>query len=148
MLGVRVEAQFPIDRYKTRKELEPQNEWRNLMLCQAAERLREDFEASGLAPKLCGSFEPRVTGGRQTFEADRQVDALKRYKKAMDAVAVTLRSVVFYVCIAGEAASEWARRNGEIPQAGLPILRLELAEPAHYYGYAKIQADREEAAPG
>jgi hypothetical protein len=138
MMGARVESQFPIDRYKARKELDPANAWRNLMLWQAAERLREDFQASGLAPKLCGSFEPRVTGGRQTFEADHQVDALRRYKKAMDAVAVTLRSVVFYVCIAGEAANEWARRNGEIPQAGLPILRLGLAELAHHYGYAKI----------
>jgi hypothetical protein len=80
--------------------------------------------------------------------ADRQVDALKRYKKAMDAVAVTLRSIVFYVCIAGEAANEWARRNGEIPQAGLPILRLGLAELAHHYGYAKIPAEREEAGAG
>jgi hypothetical protein len=57
-------------------------------------------------------------------------------------------SVIFYVCIAGEAANEWARRNGQIPQAGLPILRLGLAELAHHHGYAKIPAEREEAGAG
>jgi hypothetical protein len=39
---------------------------------------------SGMAPKVCGSFQPRVTGGRGMLEADHQIDAWKRYKKAMD----------------------------------------------------------------
>ncbi len=62
-IGARVEAQFPHDVYKIRKLLDRDNEWRNLMLWQAAEQLRQDFEASGLAPKMCSSFAPRVTGG-------------------------------------------------------------------------------------
>jgi hypothetical protein len=36
-----------------------------------------------MAPKVCGSFEPRVKGSAGMLDADRQVDAWKRYKKAM-----------------------------------------------------------------
>jgi hypothetical protein len=61
---------------------------------EAAERLRRDFEASGMAPKVCGSFEPRVKASAGMLDADRQVDAWKRYKKAMDAVGQTLRPVI------------------------------------------------------
>ena len=32
IVGARVEAQFPHDRYKIRNQLDPANEWRNLML--------------------------------------------------------------------------------------------------------------------
>ena len=90
-----------------------------------------------MAPKVCGSFEPRVKGSAGMLDADRQVDAWKWYKKAMDAVGQTLRPVIFYVCIAGEAANEWARRNAMLPEAGLSILRLALAELAHHYGLCK-----------
>jgi hypothetical protein len=138
-VGARVESQLPLDRHKNRSELDPANAWRNLMLWQAAERLRGDFEASGMAPRVCGSFQPRVTGGARTFEADHQVDAWKRYKTAVGALGQTLRPIVFYVAIAGESANDWARRNGMIPQAGLAILRLALAELAHHYGYVKLR---------
>jgi hypothetical protein len=56
----------------------------------------------------------------------------------MNNIGQTLRPIMFYVCIGGEAAHDWARRNGMIPQAGLPILWLALAELAHYYGLAKL----------
>ena len=137
-VGARVESQLPLDRYKNRSELDPDNAWRNLMLWEAAERLRRDFEASGMAPKVCGSFQPRVTGGKGIMEADHQIDAWKRYKKSMDSVSQTLRQILFYVAIAGEAANDWARRNAMIPQAGLAVLRLALAELADHYGLCKL----------
>jgi hypothetical protein len=140
-VGARVEAQFPHDRYKVRKELDPSNEWRNLMLWQAAERFRQDFDASGIAPRVCSSFVPRVSGSRQNH-SDMQMDAEKRYKKAMNAVGQSLRPILFYVCLAGESANDWARRNAMIPQAGLSVLRLALAELAHHYGLAKLPNDR------
>jgi Domain of unknown function (DUF6456) len=141
-IGARVEAQFPHDRYRVRQLLDPTNEWRNLMLWQAGERMRQDFEASGMAPKICSSFVPRVTGGMQQWAADKQVDALMRYKKAMNAIGneasgTAIRSCVFYVIIAGEHASDWARRNGKTPQVGIEILRMGLADAAHHYGIAK-----------
>jgi hypothetical protein len=42
--------------------------------------LRRDFEASGLPPKICNNFAPRVTGEKKTLEADspgRRVEALQ-----------------------------------------------------------------------
>ena len=137
-VGARVESQLPLDRHKNRNELDPMNAWRNLMLWQAAERLRTDFEASGMAPKVCGSFQPRVTGGPQTWDADHQVDAFKRYKRAMEGVGQTLRPILFWVAIGGESANDWARRNGMLPQAGITILRLALAELAHHFGLIKL----------
>jgi hypothetical protein len=134
-VGARVEAQFPHDRYKVRKQLDPDNEWRNLMLWQAAERLRIDFDASGMSPKVCSNFVPRVTGGNRQHHSDMQMDAEKRYKRAMNSVgSSSLRAVIFYVCIAGEPGESWARRNALHPKSGLSILRLALAELAHHYG--------------
>jgi hypothetical protein len=56
-IGARVEAQFPHEVYKIHKPLDRDNEWRNLMLWQAAERLRQDFEASDLQAEVwCATF--------------------------------------------------------------------------------------------
>lgn len=143
-VGARVESQLPLDRHKNRNELDPANAWRNLMLWEAAERLRRDFEASGMVPKVCGSFQPRVTGGRQTWSADHQVDAWRRYKKGMESVGQTLRAILFWVAIGGESANDWARRNGMLPQAGLPVLRLSLSELAHHYGLVKLDPAKTE----
>ena len=49
-VGARVESQFPIDRHKNRNELDPASVWRNIRMWDASERLRADFEASGMAP--------------------------------------------------------------------------------------------------
>ena len=70
-----------------------------------------------------------------------QMDAEKRYKKAMNSIGQSLTPILFYCVIAGESANDWARRNGMIPQAGLSVLRLALAELAHHYGLAKLPSD-------
>jgi hypothetical protein len=137
-VGARVESQLPLDRYRNRNELDPTNSWRNDRMWDAAERLRSDFEASGLHAKVCSSFEPRIGGGDRQWEADKQVDAVKRYKKAMSGVGQSLRPVLVGVCLCGESANDWARRAGMIPQAGLTVLRLALADLAHYYGFIKL----------
>jgi hypothetical protein len=139
--GARIETQLPHDRYKVRGQLDPDNSWRNLMLWESAERLRRDFEQAGLASKTCSSFEPRVTGGKREWEGDKQVAALVRYKKAMNKLGISMRSPIYYICIAGEFADSWARRNGMVPQAGLAILRLALGELADFYGLAKNPVD-------
>jgi hypothetical protein len=85
------------------------------MLWEAAERPRRDFEASGLPLKICSSFAPRVTGGKGTLEADHLVDGWKRYKKAMDNIGQTLRPIVFYVCIGGEAGTRLGTQKRDDP---------------------------------
>ena len=67
------------------------------MLWQSAERLRQDFDASGIAPRVCSSFVPRVKRQPQNH-SDMQMDAEKRYKKAMNAIGQSLRPIIFYVC--------------------------------------------------
>lgn len=139
--GARVETQLPHDRYKVRNQLDPDDDWRNLMLWESAERLRRDFEQAGLASRTCSSFEPRVAGGKREWESDKQVAALLRYKKAMNTLGISMRSPIYYICVAGEFADSWARRNGMPPQAGLSILQLALSELAHFYGLVKNHVD-------
>src|SRR4051812_48298848 len=79
--GARVETQLPHDSYKVRQQLDPDNVWRNLMLWEAAERFRHDFEQSGLAAITFSSFEPRIKSGRREWEVDKAIAALARYKK-------------------------------------------------------------------
>lgn len=113
-------------------------------LRKARKRQGRHCRSQGACPawrrRSAGSFRPRVTGGPRTLEADHQIEAWKRYKKAMDAVGQSLRRVIFYGCIAGEASNDWARRNAMIPQADLAVLRLALAELAHHYGLCKLPA--------
>jgi hypothetical protein len=148
-VGARIEAQLPHDVYRVRQLLDREDEWSNLMRWQAAERLRQDFETSGMAPRICSSFVPRVSGGFQQWTSDKRVDAFKRYKKALAAVGsdtgsgIPLRSILFYVCISGEHASEWARRNGKTPQVGIELLRMALIDLCHHYGLAKKKSDAE-----
>jgi hypothetical protein len=129
---------LPHDRYRVRKLLDPQNEWKNERYWDAAERLRRDFHESGLAARMCSSFEPRVSGGDGALAPDKAIEAMKRYKKAMNSVGVSLRSALWYICISGQTSEEWAIRNGKKGAEGIAVLRCELADLAHYYGYAKL----------
>jgi len=45
---------------------------------------------------------------------------------------------VIFMYAFGEASNDWDRRNAMIPQAGLAVLRLALAELAHHYGHCKL----------
>ena len=46
IVGARVEAQLPHDRYRVRNLLDPQTAWKNERYWDAAERLRLDFHES------------------------------------------------------------------------------------------------------
>ena len=94
-----------------------------------------------MAPKVCGSFQPRITGSSSNWDADHKVDAFKRYKKAMAGVGQSLRPIIVSVCLMGESANDWARRNGMNPDVGITVLRLALGELAHFYGYVKLESD-------
>ena len=64
------------------------------------------------------------------WEADNQVDALKRHKKAMNARISDSRLTREHycnICISGQYANEWAVRNAMIQEAGLVTFRLALA---------------------
>jgi hypothetical protein len=140
VVGARVEAQLPHDRYRVRNQLDPQTPWKNERYWDAAERLRRDFHESGLSAKMCSSFEPRVSGGDGALAPDKAIEAMKRYKKAMNSIGPSLRPVLWYVCIAGQTTEEWAIRNGKKPSEGMAVFRCGLAELAHFYGYVKLDS--------
>lgn len=137
IVGARILHQLPLDRYRERRELD-KDEWRNLRLWDAAERLRNDFHISGMQGKVCGSFEPRITSGQQQWTVEAKVSAFQRYKAAMNGIGTSLRSIAYYVCIAGEAANGWAVKNGKREDDGIVILRLALTDLAYHYGYIKV----------
>jgi hypothetical protein len=117
--------------------LDPTNEWKNDRLWEAAERLRRDFHESGMAVRMCVSFQPRVPGGDGALAPDKAVEAMKRYKSAMNSAGVSLRPALWYVCIGGQTSEDWAIRNERKAAEGIAILRCALAELAHHYGYVK-----------
>jgi hypothetical protein len=139
-VGARVESQYPHDRYRVRKQLDPKDPTRNDMMWHAAERLRQDFYLSGLQAKQSSSFQPRVSGG-EAWSQEQQAMALGRYKRAMNGVGVTLRACLFFVCIEGWAADAWARKNGKKDSDGIALLRAGLEELAALYGYIKNPID-------
>jgi hypothetical protein len=140
IVGARVEAQLPHDRYMVRNLLDPQTPWKNERLWDAAERLRRDFHEAGLAAKTCSNFQPRVSGGDGALAPDKALEAKKRYCKAMNSLGPSLRPALWYICIAGQTCEEWSARNGKRATEGMSILRCALAELAHYYGYVKLDS--------
>jgi len=108
------------------------------MLWEAAERPRRDFEASGLPLKICSSFAPRVTGGKGLWRPITWSTGGSATRKQWIISAKLSGRSFSTSASAARPAHDWARRNGMIPLAGLQILRLALAEIAHYYGLAKL----------
>ena len=88
--------------------------------------------------KMCSSFQPRVSGGDGALAPDKAVEAMKRYRKAMNSIGPSLRPALWYICIAGQTCEEWATRNGKKASEGISVLRCALAELAHFYGYVKL----------
>jgi hypothetical protein len=84
VVGARVEAQLPHDRYRVRNLLDPQTPWKNERYWDAAERLRRDFHESGLSARMCASFQPRVSGGDGVFAAFGRIVATERLRLADD----------------------------------------------------------------
>jgi hypothetical protein len=56
VVGARVEAQLPHDRYRVRNLLDPQTPWKNERFWDAAERLRRDFHESAYPPGCVLAF--------------------------------------------------------------------------------------------
>ena len=111
-VGARVESQFPIDRHKNRKELDPTNAWRNVRMWEASERLRTGLRRIGHGAQDLRNLPAARHRRRKRWDADHKIDAFKRYKKAIGAVGESLRPIIFWVCIAGEPAIAGPRRNG------------------------------------
>jgi hypothetical protein len=114
--GVRALAQTAFDRYWRRCELSPGDRKDNMRLYMAGERLRGDWERSGLDTRARQSFERR-DGSAEEFSAAR-VDAYNRVREAMVVLGPT-RSVVVNAAVYGDRVG---RAKMEMLRAGLDAL--------------------------
>lgn len=114
--GVRALAQTAFDRYWRRCELSPGDRKENMRLYMAGERLRGDWERSGLDTRARQSFERR-DGSAEEFSAAR-VDAYNRVREAMVVLGPT-RNVVLSAAVYGDRVG---RAKIEMLRAGLDAL--------------------------
>ncbi len=107
----------------------------------AAERLREDYERSSLAQKLCANWDAparssTASGPRNAVldAADSALAAKDRFMEALNALGPGLDDIVFSLCIREtnleglEKSRKWPKRTAKI------VLKLALDRLARHYG--------------
>ncbi len=111
-------AQNAFDRYWRRCELSPGDRKENMRLYMAGERLRGDWDRSGLDTRARQSFERR-DGSTEDFSVAR-VDAYNRVREAMLRLGPTgVRSCVVNAAVYGDRVG---RAKMEMLRAGLDAL--------------------------
>ncbi|MEP3524523.1 MAG: DUF6456 domain-containing protein [Hyphomicrobiales bacterium] len=109
---------------------------------RAGERLRRDFEAAQLSPKLGLSIAPKVDGGRGGGDASYALDgamaARDRVDQALRFVGNEMNSLLLDVCcfLKGleciERERQWPVRSAKI------VLSLALERLATHYGFSEV----------
>lgn len=133
----RRKAPFALDSYYSRHFLSP-NHFLNRILFQAGDRLREDFTAAGLEPRVCmrwGEQGGRPEGGGNSAEQSRiaNLRAYESFWRAGKAIGEGSGIVIDVACF-GTPAGEGRRM--EILRAGLTRLAV------HYGLLTRTQALR------
>ncbi|HEX6972698.1 MAG TPA: DUF6456 domain-containing protein [Limnochordia bacterium] len=101
VLRARNKTPFALDRYHARKELDPSDDGNNSRLFDAGNRLRDDFTAAGLEPRIAGRYAEMVgTGSIQGFMAGRGT-AYERWVSAVRAVGPIASDEIVSVCCLG-----------------------------------------------
>ena len=119
--GIRALSQNAFDRYYRRVELAPGDKKENTRLYMAGERLRGDWELSGLDTLARPSFERRAPSNQEDF-SDARIDAYDRVRAAMIRMGPT-KSCVVNCCVYGEP----------VGQPNMQMLRAGLGEIAQMY---------------
>ncbi len=105
----------------------------------AGERLRQDWERSGLAPRVTMSWDAapaaRDRGGRAPAvdPALWQIDARRRFDDAIRAAGPGLSDILWRVVCAGEGMREAETALGWPARAGKLVLTIALDRLANYY---------------
>jgi len=106
---------------------------------EAGERLREDFERGGLAPRMIRAYDapPMARSRRAAPEApaptERQIDARKRVEAACEAMGPGLADVALRVCCHLEGLEEAERGLGWPVRSGKLVLSFALDRLADHY---------------
>jgi hypothetical protein len=102
---------------------------------EAGERLRADYEAASLGPRVTMRWAPRVDGaGAGLHATTAQISAKRRFDAAVAAVGPGLSDVLWRVVCAGEAMGEAERALGWPARAGRVVLGLALDRLADHDG--------------
>lgn len=119
-------APFALDVYYNKKLLGDgnENEWR----FDAGNRFRMDFTIADLNPNIISSYQEWIASGDSAEWSDFRLDAIRRWREAVDAIGPIASNEVISVCCFGESIG---RDRMEILRRGLEIL-------AAHYGQKKI----------
>lgn len=104
---------------------------------EAGERLRADYERAALAPGVTMRWDParaRTTGGSDPTTA--QIDARRRFDRAIAAVGRGLADVLWRVVCANEPLPAAERALGWPTRSGRLVLTIALDRLADAYGLA------------
>jgi DNA-binding CsgD family transcriptional regulator len=111
----------------------------NMDLVMAGERLREDFEAAQMGPRVGQNWDRFLTAGdRGNFGVDRgpatgPADARNRVSAALRALGPGLGDVVLRVCCFLEGLEAAEKRMGWSARSGKIVLRIALQRLEQHY---------------
>jgi Domain of unknown function (DUF6456) len=110
---------------------------------KAGERLRRDYEAAHMSPRVTASYDPsQAMGSRDRQMSDNHIAALsdaslaarEKVHCALDAVGPELSGIMLHVCCMA-AGLEQAELRLNLPRrAGKAVLQLALTRLARHYG--------------
>jgi hypothetical protein len=107
-------------------------------LVAAGERLREDFEAAQLGPRVAQNWDRFLTGGaRGSFQASEAArgpeGARERVGNALEDLGPGLGDVVLRVCCFLEGMEQAEKRMGWAARSGKIVLKIALQRLARHY---------------
>lgn len=105
-------------------------------LFDAGERLRDDYEASQLAPSITMRWDPvrvRTTGAAGLTPSERQIAARARFDGALLAAGRGLEDILWRVVCSGETLPVAEKALGWPLRSGKLVLRLALDRVADFY---------------
>lgn len=107
---------------------------------QAGERLRADFTAGQLTPRVTSNWDAPLGPGRRTGMAgmnmsDFVITARQKVNAAMDAVGVEFAGLLLDVCCFLKRLEDVERERSWPPRSAKVVLQLALDRLATHYGY-------------
>jgi hypothetical protein len=112
----RVVTQRPIDRYKSRGLITPDQH-------QAAERFRNDFDFVIGQPRVTPSYNQPVDGQLTPAPAEAHCRAMERYREANRAMGYIIAPLIRHVVCLDLEAADWLHARGYNGRSGSDFLR-------------------------
>lgn len=118
----------------------------------AGERLREDFEAAQMGPRVAQDWRRFLTagvdGGPGRGPAEGPEAARRRLRLALEALGPGLEDAALRACCFLEGLEATERRMGWSARSGKVVLKIALGRLAEHYGFARARAGSGEAEAG